>query len=360
MSEEQDLQSSSGEEDSEGSHDDLQAGPSVVKNPFFNKPKRSKPDSDLSDSDLTESDFDVSDSDEDCETTEKVEPEIDEEDPLIKALKKAQEKVERKSPNDIKTKHEVMDISFHPGQNLISHGTIKGHITLTQYGLEENVQKYNLKNHQGSVRSLEFDPSGSNLVSGGEDKSWQIIDTETFRVKHKVANAHSASLYKVKPINENLIITGDEDGTVKLWDKRHHNMSKPVMSDEESLSSEITDFFHTKKDPNYLVATSGFDGCLQGYSLSGKKPDVQSEEYDKDELNCMGLVHMDSKLVVGTSKGILYLFNWREFGYHSDKFGGHPGSINDLVAVTDNLVITACDDGAIRAVHLFPHRFVGK
>ena len=69
---------------------------------------------------------------------------------------------------------------------------------------------------------------------------------------------------------------------------------------------------------------------------------------------------MDSKLVVGTAKGILYLFNWREFGEHSDKFGGHPGAINDLVAVTDNLVITACEDGAIRAVHLFPHRFVGK
>ena len=260
MSEEQDPQSSS-LEDSDASENEVEAqpGPSVVQNPFFKKAKRAKRDSDQSDSDLSDSDDDDISEDDDSDQDdsdveeEKKEPEIDEEDPLIKALKKAQEKAERKSPMDIQTKNEVMDISFHPGQNLIAHGTIKGLISLTEYNIEENIQKYSLKNHQGSVRSLEFDLSGMNLVSGGEDKSWQIIDTETFKVKHKVANAHDASLYKVKPIDENLIITGDEDGTVKLWDRRHHNMSKPVMSDEDSLDSEITDFFHTNKDPNYLM-----------------------------------------------------------------------------------------------------------
>ena len=43
---------------------------------------------------------------------------------------------------------------------------------------------------------------------------------ETFRIISKVSDAHEVPLYKVKAINENLIATGDEDGTVKLWDKR--------------------------------------------------------------------------------------------------------------------------------------------
>ena len=72
------------------------------------------------------------------------------------------------------------------------------------------------------------------------------------------------------------------------------------------------------------------------------------------------IVHRDSKLVVGSGDGKLYLFNWREFGLHSDQFPGHPDAINSLLAVTDNIVITACEDGAIRAVHLYPHRFVGN
>ena len=80
---------------------------------------------------------------------------------------------------------------------------------------------------KGNVRSLEFDPTGSTIFSGGEDKSFQIIDTETFKTVLKISDAHDAALYKIKPINENLLVTGDEDGTVKLWDKRQSsNMTK--------------------------------------------------------------------------------------------------------------------------------------
>ena len=53
------------------------------------------------------------------------------------------------------------------------------------------------------------------------------------------------------------------------------------------------------------------------------------------------------------------MFNWGEFGYHSAEFPGHPDAINDIVAVTDNVIVTACEDGAIRALHLYPHRFIG-
>jgi hypothetical protein len=42
------------------------------------------------------------------------------------------------------------------------------------------------------------------------------------------------------------------------------------------------------------------------------------------------------------------MFNWREFGYHSADFKGHPDAINHLVSATDNVVITACEDGCIR------------
>ena len=65
-------------------------------------------------------------------------------------------------------------------------------------------------------------------------------------------------------------------------------------------------------------------------------------------MNTMGVVHRDSKLVVGSGDGKLYLFNWREFGYHSDQFPGHPDAINSLLAVTDNVIVTGCEDGAIR------------
>ena len=86
---------------------------------------------------------------------------------------------------------------------------------------------------------------------------------------------------------------------------------------------------------------------MQTYNVRGRRSDLQSEVYE-GELNCMGVVHRASKLVVGCGDGRLYMFNWNEFGYHSAEFPGHPDAINDLKAVSDNIVVTACEDGTIR------------
>ena len=48
-----------------------------------------------------------------------------------------------------------------------------------------------------------------------------------------------------------------------------------------------------------------------------------------------------------------------QYGLHSDQFPGHPDGVNCIVPVTDNVVMTGCEDGNIRAVHLYPHRFLG-
>ena len=69
--------------------------------------------------------------------------------------------------------------------------------------------------------------------------------------------------------------------------------------------------------------------------------------------------------MAGCADGSLYLFRWGAaasdggFERHDDLFRGHPDAVNGLVSVTDTVVVTACEDGALRAVHLYPHRFVG-
>ncbi len=59
-----------------------------------------------------------------------------------------------------------------------------------------------------------------------------------------------------------------------------------------------------------------------------------------------------TKLVAGSGSATLYLFNWDQFGYHSDQ----PDAVNAMIPITDNVIITACEDGHVRALHLFPHR----
>ncbi len=67
----------------------------------------------------------------------------------------------------------------------------------------------------------------------------------------------------------------------------------------------------------------------------------------------------DKKVVCGTGDGVLNIFNYDEWGNISDRFPGHPSSIDCLQPLSDNVVLTGCFDGNIRACHILPNRFLG-
>lgn len=73
----------------------------------------------------------------------------------------------------------------------------------------------------------------------------------------------------------------------------------------------------------------------------------------------MGLFRSDTKLLVGSSKGKLYVFNWKEFGLHNDEYIGQKNSLQCMVPVTQNIVVTSGEDGILRASHMFPQRQLG-
>ena len=52
------------------------------------------------------------------------------------------------------------------------------------------------------------------------------------------------------------------------------------------------------------------------------------------------------------------MFSKDRYGLHCDQFPSHPDGVNALIPITDNVVITGCEDGNARAVYLYPHRFV--
>jgi len=319
-----------------------------VVNPFYDAAKGDKSDEDDS------SDFDSDGDSEDEEDSSKPnpKPEDDEEDDLIKALKAAREKKSRNAPPDIKLSEMVTDISFHPESHVIAVANIDGDISLFKYNNDKNVLQKKLKVHKKTVRAIEFDSDGRHLFSAAKDKSLKVLDVEIQEIKYKMLKCHDSALYSVKPIDENLCVTGDEDGVVKLWDLR---TCKSVM--ECRKFDEFVSSFAVSDDGKTLVAGSG-EGTIQSFNLRGRRPDIQSEVY-KGEMNCLGTVKSGTKLVAGSSSGTLYMFNWDQFGYHSDQFPGHPGSINAMIPITDNVVITACEDGLVRALHLYPHRFLG-
>lgn len=52
---------------------------------------------------------------------------------------------------------------------------------------------------------------------------------------------------------------------------------------------------------------------------------------------------------MGTNKGKMYVYNWGDFGFHSDEFPNlTKKAINCMIPITENVVITGGEDGIIR------------
>lgn len=68
--------------------------------------------------------------------------------------------------------------------------------------------------HKKSCRAVSFSGDGSHLFTISKDKSVAVIDAQNSAVVRHITDAHEAPIYSFLAIDENLIATGDDDGTV--------------------------------------------------------------------------------------------------------------------------------------------------
>ncbi|CAH1121902.1 unnamed protein product [Ceutorhynchus assimilis] len=274
-----------------------------------------------------------------------------EEDEVIKAIKRESEKTNNHPPI-IRCEDFVMDICFHPFSNILAVATISGDVCFYNYSMEENNLQTSLELHTKSCRDIEFSHDGKTLFSTAKDKAIMLSDVESCKLNQFYENSHEVPVSCLTVLDEYLFCTGDDDGTIKLWDIRLPTAIYRCKKNEDYISDIITN-----DAQKYLICSSG-DGSLTTIDLEKRSVFMQSEEYE-EELTCLGLFRTETKLLAGSSKGKLYFFNWNEFGLHSDAFPGPKCQINSMIPVTENIVVTACEDGVLRAAHLFPHRHLG-
>ncbi|XP_075146235.1 WD repeat-containing protein 55 homolog [Haematobia irritans] len=277
--------------------------------------------------------------------------ENEEDDETVKAIIAAIKKP-RSSPPEIKLEDFVTDICFHPEKDIIALATITGDVALYKFSNDGNTHLRTIEVHAKACRDVEFSKDGINLLTCSKDKSIMVSDMETEKLKKFYESAHDEPINKLHVIDENLFATGDDSGMVKLWDLRTKN-EVFALKEVEDYITQIT----TNESGKLLLVTSG-DGYLTTLNIGARKLYVQSEPYE-EELTCMGTYRGDSKLVVGTSKGNLYTFNWGQFGYHSDKFPSIKTPISEMIPITDRIACVAGEEGIIRAVHIAPFKILG-
>lgn len=309
-------------------------------------------DDEFSDSDISlDSNESIDESDDD--NNEEIVQEEEDEDEVIKAIKQANKR-KNNHPPTISVDDHINKISFHPHEDLLGLANILGDVILYKYSNEENTLINTLELHTSSCRDLEFSSDGKLLATVSSDKTVMVTDMETQKLTRFFENAHDDALSCVYVMDNNTIVTGDDEGRIKLWDLRRKENAQifTAKRNEDSISDIVTN-----EEQKYILIASE-DGSLTSFDFQNRKFHMQSEEYE-EELTCLGLFRHETKLLAGTSKGKLLLFNWNEFGLHSDIFPGPNSTINDMVPITENIVVTACEDGNLRATHLFPHRHLG-
>ncbi|KAG5463175.1 MAG: hypothetical protein BJ554DRAFT_1275 [Olpidium bornovanus] len=65
------------------------------------------------------------------------------------------------------------------------------------------------------------------------------------------------------------------------------------------------------------------------------------------------------KVAVGTQGGVVHIFNFGSWGDCTDRFVGHPNSIDTMVKATEDVSITGSSDGMIRGCQIQPNTFLG-
>jgi WD repeat-containing protein 55 len=259
-------------------------------------------------------------------------------------------------PDEIKCSDQIFDVSFHPKVDALAVGLIDGSIEVYKYEVgSQNKIMLNCKNvHSASCRGVMFTDDGEKLYTISSDKSILGIDG-IGRTFLNIPGAHDDPINKVISLSEGglMIATGDDSGCVKLWDMR--TSAKEVMS--WSLHEDFVSGFAFNADANTLLSVGG-DATLCTYDLRKQKNTNRSDDQEA-ELQCVQVMKGGKKVICGTQDGVILYFSWDRWGDCSDRFPGHPETVDCFLKLDESTVLTGSSDGLIRVVALQPNKVLG-
>jgi len=182
-----------------------------------------------------------------------------------------------------------------------------------------------------------------------------MIDLTTGQLASHVQNVHDAGVSCIQMVDHALCASGDDDGVIKLWDLRSNGMVKKFTEHEDFISD-----MRWCPDSHSLLATSG-DGSLSVYDLNGKGGPAMDtvSDFMEEELLSLEVIKGGTKVVCGTQDGVLGVFTWGQWADVSDRVPGHPNSVESIIKLDEDTVITGSSDGLIRIMQLYPNKLLG-
>ncbi|EGG19964.1 WD40 repeat-containing protein [Cavenderia fasciculata] len=248
---------------------------------------------------------------------------------------------EELAPLDIPFDINLFSVNFHPTDDLVVVSDAEGTVKLFRYSLEENQQLLSLRLHHSGCREARFSTDGKYIFTASSDHSMKVVDVNTGQVLFTREEAHDKDF---------MLFTGDDEGTVKVWDMRQQNLVCEFQEHADFISEIIT------IDDRHIIATSG-DGGVSKYNFVRRSLDDISEKSDNELLSVISMED-NQTLVCGSQDGTVYIYDINNLE-HPKKFKGHPLSVDTLLKVNETSFLSGSSDGIIRFVGLKPKKLLG-
>ncbi|XP_020106332.1 WD repeat-containing protein 55 [Ananas comosus] len=244
------------------------------------------------------------------------------------------------------------DLDFHPSSPLVAAALINGDLHLYRYAADAQPERLlAIRAHDESCRAVRFVDSGRVILTASPDCSILATDVETGTTIARLEDAHGDAINRLVNLTETMVASGDDEGCIKVWDTRQRVCCNSFQANEDYISDMTF-----AADTTQLLATSG-DGSLSVCNL--RKSKVQSRsEFSEDELLSLVIVKNGRKVICGTQTGALLLYSWGHFKDCSDRFLGHPMSVDTLLKLDEDTIISGSEDGVIRLVGILPNRII--
>ncbi|KAF8412206.1 hypothetical protein HHK36_000166 [Tetracentron sinense] len=245
------------------------------------------------------------------------------------------------------------DLDFHPSSPLVTAGLINGDLHLYRYAADSQPQRLlEVHAHSESCRAVRFINEGHAILTGSPDCSILATDVETGATIAHLEDAHGAAVNRLINLTESTIASGDDEGCIKVWDTRQRSCCNIFNAHEEYISD-----IAFASDSMKLLGTSG-DGTMSVCSLRRNKVQTQSE-FSEDELLSVVIMKNGRKVICGTQTGALLLYSWGRFKDCSDRFIDlSPNSVDALLKLDEDRVITGSENGLISLVGILPNRII--
>jgi len=151
---------------------------------------------------------------------------------------------------------------------------------------------------------------------------------------------------------------GYDDGRIGIFDKRAALEGGAPAVEFDKQTDFVSDLALAGPSGHQLVSSSG-DGTVALFDIRKGKMVARSEDDADDEMLSLCVMKGGKKVVCGHQSGVIGIYSWGYWNDCSDRFPGHPGSVDTMAKVDEDVLLTGSSDGLIRIVSVLPNKALG-